>query len=107
MTTGRGRAWLLVILAAVVCVALAVSYWPPRGAGAPSSAPYIGAASSRVVHRAVCGHVGRIDEDNRVGWPTLVEAKASGRRPCKHCRPWLVAEPTTTTQGARDGAEQP
>jgi hypothetical protein len=48
---------------------------------APTAAPFFGMRRSKVVHDA---HEGI---ERQVEWPTLADAVAAGRRPCRVCRP--------------------
>jgi hypothetical protein len=48
---------------------------------APTAAPFFGLRRSKVLHDA---HEGI---DRQVEWPTLADAVAAGRRPCRVCRP--------------------
>lgn len=66
---------------------------PQTSSQTPSERPsqaegnYIAAKSSKVYHRDSCYHVKRMDKSKTVTFKTPQEAEASGRRPCKVCKP--------------------
>ncbi len=58
------------------------------GAAVPTEdAPYRAARDSKVFHHRGCSYVERIDKDKLVGFADREEARRSGRRPCKVCKP--------------------
>ena len=65
---------------------------PPAGEVAPAQAApspggYVASRNSRVYHRPECSAAARIKPGNLVTFKTKAEAEASGRRPCKVCKP--------------------
>lgn len=59
----------------------------------PSSTwPFVASRGSEVIHRASCPHARKITTANRIAYPTLDDARASGRTFCKTCRPQEVRE---------------
>jgi len=48
---------------------------------------YVASQKSEVFHRASCSYVARIKAENRICFASREEAIASGRRPCKRCKP--------------------
>lgn len=57
------------------------------GAARAAESPFVAARDGEVIHRALCPHARRIAPARRLGYPTLEDARASGRRFCKSCRP--------------------
>lgn len=54
---------------------------------------YLGSDSTGVVCFPTCRHARRITRAHRHGFRTVATALQAGYRPCRHCRPALVAEP--------------
>ena len=48
---------------------------------------FVASKRSKVFHKASCPHAHRIAQENRIHFGTLEEALATGRKPCKTCRP--------------------
>jgi hypothetical protein len=48
---------------------------------------FVASQSGKVYHLPSCAHAARINSDNIVRFKTRAEAEASGRRPCKTCKP--------------------
>jgi len=48
---------------------------------------FVASRTSNIFHRADCPHVNRIKPGNRVSFQQLKEAQATGRSPCKLCKP--------------------
>lgn len=48
---------------------------------------YATSKKSKVFHNITCEHVTTIKEENLIYFHSLEEAKASGRRGCKNCKP--------------------
>lgn len=46
---------------------------------------YVGSVNSDVVHVRTCRHAQRIQQKNRVTWPTLAMARHDDRRECEEC----------------------
>ena len=55
--------------------------------GDEASGGYVASKNSKVFHKADCGDAARILDKNLVHFDTREEAVASGRRPCKKCKP--------------------
>jgi len=51
------------------------------------SYPFVASKSSSVFHRPGCRWAQNISGDNLIGYQTREEAIASGKRPCKSCKP--------------------
>ncbi len=49
--------------------------------------PYQATGNSDIYHRAGCRWANRISEHNLLGYDTVEDARADGRRPCKVCQP--------------------
>jgi hypothetical protein len=70
---------------------------PPviKGTKVESSSPheavddgrFVASKQSKVFHKASCPHARRISPGNRICFATLEEMLATGRKPCKTCRP--------------------
>ncbi|NJL31288.1 MAG: hypothetical protein HC898_06450 [Phycisphaerales bacterium] len=54
---------------------------------ASAYAPYVGSSHSDVYHYTSCRYVNMISHSNLVYFQTPLDARQSGYRPCKVCRP--------------------
>ena len=48
---------------------------------------YIASRSSKVYHRSTCSHARRMNRSKAVAFSSKSDAEATGRRPCKTCKP--------------------
>jgi hypothetical protein len=56
-------------------------------------AGFVGSRNSTIYHRAMCSHVARIKNENRVSFDTPDKAHSAGRTPCQACKPDASAKP--------------
>jgi O-6-methylguanine DNA methyltransferase len=54
---------------------------------------FLGSATTRIVCYPTCSHARRISQPHRRGFHDTESATRAGYRPCKHCRPAVLAEP--------------
>lgn len=59
---------------------------------ARSGVHYVGSDSTHIYCFPTCGHARRVTDGHRVGFASLLEARESGYRPCKVCRPAVQCE---------------
>ena len=53
----------------------------------PQKQAYVASKSSKIFHRSDCPHAKRIAEEQKIYFSTPQQAIATGRRPCKTCKP--------------------
>ena len=60
---------------------------PVLDSGNPQEASYVGNQNSKVFHRPDCPSVGKMKEENQVGFASRQEALDQGYDPCQNCNP--------------------
>gem|GEM_PF-4893653 len=60
---------------------------PAAATKAQNEMQYVASKNSKVYHKATCPHVSRIKKSNLIRFKSINKARATGRKPCKTCKP--------------------